>query len=68
MRFRYRNAPALLPADWRWVVEPAGNGLHRIRIEAPSGRSMTLEEAITRAELETTSSRPGLRTSLPASE
>lgn len=56
MRFWYRNEPVMLPADWVWHVEPADDG-ERIRIERQSGKRMTLPEAITAAELETTSSK-----------
>lgn len=60
MRFWYGNHPVMLPADWVWHVEPSGDG-ERIRIERPSGKRMTLTEAITAAEFETTSSRAANR-------
>jgi hypothetical protein len=57
MRFWYANLPEVLPADWQFHIEPVGE-LHRIRIERPSGKRMTLEEALDAAALEMTSSRP----------
>lgn len=60
MRFTFNGKPEWLPADWTLhVVEIGASQL--VEVER-FGRRMTLEEAFIARDLETTTSRPHLRT------
>lgn len=62
MRLLYRGEEVMMPADWLWQVSPGPDGLHRIEIKTPGGRVMSLQVALQLAELESSCSKPHVRT------